>query len=132
MNCKEEIDFVVGFIAMSIRVAVVQKLLAGNDSCCFTTDQYKAAYREHVGWDTCWTYKSAEAHLRSVSELVNEVRPGLWMAVTPHYLTTAEAQRAYDVAEPVPISEERIKKIMDYVLHPKSDELEFCQTNREN
>lgn len=37
-----------------------------------------------------------------------------WLAQCP--LTPEEAQRAYDETEPIPLSEERIKAIVDYAV----------------
>lgn len=62
---------------------VVKKLLAGNDTCCFTTEQYKRG-KEKDWVEKCkkpvpswyWDYVPPEDDLRCVG--MKEVRPGLW------------------------------------------------------
>jgi hypothetical protein len=71
-----------------IRRSIVRSLLAGNDSCCFTTEQYEKAYEKTVNdmcktsapvnWD--WVPGGARMHLNS-TELVREVSPDVWTYV---------------------------------------------------
>ncbi len=49
-------------------------------------------------------------------ELWNEVAPKLRKLKGLCPLTPEEAQKAYDEAEPVPMSEERIQEIVDYAV----------------
>jgi hypothetical protein len=73
-------------IFVPIRRAVVRSLLAGNDACCFSAEQYRDAYlkygREKLkfagpmlareGWEA--------VHLQSTG-LVREAEPGVWVAI---------------------------------------------------
>ncbi len=84
----------VGSIARAFRQGTVEALLAGNDTGCFTTEQYAA---EYIRQDHCslgdsperrvrekdWWVKHhlAEKHLRSLPDLVREVKPGVWAAI---------------------------------------------------
>ena len=96
MNAKLErsvtMDELFGMLAMHVRRKVVAALLAGNDTQCFTTEQYKAEYerqqpmpagygRSDVYWRLDPTGDLARKHLLSLAELVREVRPGVWAAV---------------------------------------------------
>lgn len=75
-------------IARMLREDVVRKLLAGNDTQCFTTEQYKKAYREHsdkvfrvkIPDRLDWLDVTAEMHLRGLSDIITEIRPGVWAA----------------------------------------------------
>jgi hypothetical protein len=65
------------------RRKVVAALLAGNNTCCFTTEQYVQEYvrQNRIGdpytenW-LKWIGSLAEKHLRSVG--CQEVKPGIW------------------------------------------------------
>lgn len=70
-----------------IRRSIVRSLLAGNDTQCFTTEQYMRAYEvesekifklgQPVMWDAI--PGGAAMHLTS-TELVEEVEAGIWRA----------------------------------------------------
>lgn len=79
---KADLAFV-GWMARAIREGVVSDLLAGNDAQCFTTNQYAEAYRKgSFASDLIpLTTELAEIHLRSLPDLVREVRPGIWAPV---------------------------------------------------
>ena len=72
-------------LGMHCRRKVVASLLAGNDTQCFTTEQYRDAYTRICNGGDDRIMKElgshplelAEMHLRSLREL-REVRPGLW------------------------------------------------------
>lgn len=83
---------------------VITSLLAGNDTCCFTTKQYLVARdnwikkitgvtREELGLGpfTPYDFKIARAQLLSIG-LVDELKPGLWTmktsVITSSALTT--------------------------------------------
>ena len=69
-----------------IRRSIVRSLLAGNDTQCFTTEQYMRAYEVEtqriskttmpVMWDAI--PGGAAMHLQSTG-LVEEAEPGIWM-----------------------------------------------------
>jgi hypothetical protein len=71
-----------GELSQDIRCRAVRSLLAGNDTGCFTTEQYQAAYSREsnrafgVG-EYRWCDGLADMHLRG-TKLVREVSPGVW------------------------------------------------------
>lgn len=83
-------DFaLVSMMARAFRQGAVEKCLAGNDTGCFTTEQYQKAY-DAEGDRTFsktapvvsrWSPGLAETHLRSMPDMVREVSPGVWGAV---------------------------------------------------
>lgn len=74
-------------VIIPLRRSIVRSLLAGNDTQCFTTEQYKAAYEKEtqrisktslpVMWDAI--PGGAARHLQSTG-LVEEVETGIWRA----------------------------------------------------
>ncbi len=77
---NETIEQLIGMLAMDMRRKAVVSLLAGNDTQCFSTEQYQRAYERESrtpGW--CWRLEDglAKKHLLSTG-LVREVKPGLW------------------------------------------------------
>lgn len=82
---EAEMNAFFGAIARGIRSEIAKGLLRGNDTCCFTTEQYKAAYNRRldkylpdVSDEHRWFYITPEAHLRSIPRVVREVAPGVW------------------------------------------------------
>ena len=76
------LDRFIGGFAIELRREAVRKLLAGNDTGCFTLDAYREAYRRE--WPSRAELPSievAEMHLRGLFDMVKEVRPGVWAAV---------------------------------------------------
>jgi hypothetical protein len=79
-------DMMDGLIGLMIgmRAEVVRSLLAGNDTCCFTAEQYRQAYESkwrrasnsHYGCQPL-SDELIAMHLRSTG-LVREVSPGVW------------------------------------------------------
>ncbi len=79
-----EFNGLIAQLGMASRRKVVRSLLAGNDTQCFTTQQYAEAYHRichqndmahRDGW-ICYLIELAPKHLRSVG--MREVKPGLW------------------------------------------------------
>ncbi len=80
-----DIDALLHELSMQLRRKVVKSLLAGNDTCCFTVEQYVTAWQQIVdkgkpplplGWPGL-----AVRHLGSLPHQVREVRPGVWAAI---------------------------------------------------
>lgn len=81
-------------IGRPTREAAVRACLAGNDTQCFTTAQYRAAYDRirKAEWEQTsgpgayigleWSPGLAEMHLQT-SGKVREVSPGVWVPVEP-------------------------------------------------
>lgn len=74
-----------GELSQNIRCRAVRRLLAGNDTGCFTTEQYQAAYaRESISsfgvGEYRWGDGLAEMHLQGTG-LVREVSSGVWAAL---------------------------------------------------
>lgn len=70
-------------IAMALTDEIVRELLAGNDTCCFTTQQYEQAridkYQKKYKIDV-WDYAPegwARRHLEMLRSL-REVKPDVW------------------------------------------------------
>ena len=76
-------------IFRAFREHTVNALLSGNDTGCFTEDQYREEYIMANSWNRLgedimrklWTPDRSAMHLRSLPDLVREVRPGVWAAV---------------------------------------------------
>jgi hypothetical protein len=75
-------------MAKTLRLGAAESLLAGNDVGCFSTEQYQKAYDRQAAKAGCparlacqWRLGLVEMHLRSIPELVREVRPGVWASV---------------------------------------------------
>ena len=74
-------------VIIPLRRSIVRSLLAGNDTQCFTTEQYMRAYEKEtnricktslpVMWDAI--PGGAAMHLQSTG-LVEEVEAGIWRA----------------------------------------------------
>lgn len=83
-----EADEFFGQIILHIRKGIVASLLKGNDTCCFTTEQYQTAYRTKFPPVRCGqseftiTSLTADMHLRTLGTL-DEVGPGVWMQKNP-------------------------------------------------
>lgn len=63
------------------RRKVIRHLLAGNDTQCFTTEQYLKAWHtviNHGKGNSILYLALAEQHLRTAPHLVREVKPGVW------------------------------------------------------
>lgn len=80
INTDEGMDSLFFQLAMKMRRETVVSLMAGNDTGCFTTQQYldryvRVAQRGEVG---IMDLGLAEEHLRSLKRLVREVWPGVW------------------------------------------------------
>lgn len=78
-------------LARAARSGVIDALLAGNDTGCFTTEQYRAEYSRKMfphfdsdSLDLLWFHTKPESHLRSLPDLVREVSPGVWAAAENH------------------------------------------------
>ena len=80
----------VGMLCDLFRGDAAESLLVGNDTGCFTTEQYKRAYEERTwkrtlrgaaGEAMTWWDGIAEMHLRSIPHVVVEVSPGVWAGV---------------------------------------------------
>lgn len=77
------------------RADSVNALLTGNDTQCFTTEQYRRTYIERnpvsarqaellrIPFDQLFGIEQARKHLLSMPDLVREVRPDVWAAVDP-------------------------------------------------
>lgn len=83
-----DLDFgsLVADLGLHQRRKVVSALLAGNDTQCFSTQQYAAAYHRVAHNDDPkhrerwieWLVKLAPKHLQSLG--MREVSPGVWAA----------------------------------------------------
>lgn len=87
MSAEDEADMNRFFkrLALSTRVSVARKLLSGNDTGCFSTEQYRIAYEAQtpmggITSEQLWFYITPESHLRSIPQAVREVAPGVWAA----------------------------------------------------
>lgn len=86
---KIDAEELLGLLALDTRAKVARSLLAGNDTGCFTTEQYKAAY-EQQAWTIPnklpWVMEDgsclAVSHLRSIPQVVREVSPGVWLSAS--------------------------------------------------
>ncbi len=70
-----------GLLVMHCRRKTIKTLLAGNDTQCFTTQQYLDTYIRVIykGDKKCLMDLSlAETHLKSLGNQVREVKPGIW------------------------------------------------------
>lgn len=69
------------WMALTIRQGAVDSLLKGNDTQCFTVEQYQKAYDTVFpcveGVVNRWRPGVAEMHLHSLST-VEEKEPGVW------------------------------------------------------
>ena len=72
---------VIGLLAIGTRTDAAKACLAGNDTGCFTTEQYQQAYDRICKRDLGWPAGLAERHLRSIPNVVQEASPGIWRAV---------------------------------------------------
>lgn len=77
-----EVRRLIGLLAMDLRRRTIHSLLSGNDTQCFTVEQYKRAYVRiaHPSKPVFdpWYHVDPAMHLKSCSELVTEVAPGVW------------------------------------------------------
>jgi hypothetical protein len=72
-------------VVLPIRRDIVRALLAGNDTGCFSTEQYQTAYLKHTREKLNFTSLPyledwGAKHLQSTG-LVHEVAPGVWVAI---------------------------------------------------
>jgi hypothetical protein len=67
-------------LSIDCRRRTAQSLISGNDTCCFTTQQYLDAYVLDInkGMPCLMDLPLARHHLESIPELVAEVRPDVW------------------------------------------------------
>ena len=81
---EKEFQNLMAQLGMEQRRKVVNSLLSGNDTQCFTTEQYAIAYHKIChnndpsykdGWIK-WLVKLAPKHLMSVGMV--EVKDGIW------------------------------------------------------
>lgn len=75
------IDELFGLLAMDVRRRTVKYLLAGNDTQCFTTQQYLDTYIREIdkGMPSIMDLELARKHLVSLAgDGVKEVRPDVW------------------------------------------------------
>lgn len=82
---EREMEAFFGSLALAMRASIARGLLAGNDTGCFSTEQYATAYhRRHPVGDLTpeqlWHYVTPESHLKSIPNVVREVAPGVWAA----------------------------------------------------
>jgi hypothetical protein len=76
----------IGLMARAARAEVARSLLAGNDTGCFSTEQYRVAYErknlahlfEPDKLPLLWSALGPDGHLRSIPGEVREVSPGVW------------------------------------------------------
>lgn len=66
-----------------LKLDVVRTLLSGNDTGCFTSEQYLKLWKERRRVEELLLHDYippdlAEAHLRSLADVVEEVSPGVW------------------------------------------------------
>jgi hypothetical protein len=92
---KQSNDAVWHSLFREVRMTVVNSLLAGNDTQCFTTQQYREAYCRQThrrsrekDWikdrlDEMFTDGLATKHLRGLSDAVTEVSPDVWAPAAP-------------------------------------------------
>ena len=67
-----------GPIIREIRVGLVRKLLAGNDTQCFSTEQYRESYSKSTwgnGVERMIDHGLARAHLLGLPDVVEELKP---------------------------------------------------------
>jgi len=78
-----ELNRLMGQVAMQIRRETVDSLLAGNDLCCCSTQQYLDRYiRDHVkSRITMMDLPLARMHL--ISLRMTEVKPDVWTEPKP-------------------------------------------------
>lgn len=77
-----------GDTALDLRRRAVSKLLAGNDTQCFSEEQYMQVYKEltdkvfncTIDTPTLFTHQGVVMHLES-TKMVRQVKPGIWVAV---------------------------------------------------
>ena len=88
-NEQLDLDGLVRQLGLHQRRKVVEFLLAGNDTQCFSTNQYAEAYHRiccnddpaHKENWLKYLMSLTPAHMRSVG--MTEVRPGVWARVEP-------------------------------------------------
>ena len=79
-----ELDGLIDALGLYQRRKVVKALLAGNDTQCFTTQQYAEAYHHiahradpvHKERWIAWIAKLTPKHMASIGMV--EVKPGVW------------------------------------------------------
>lgn len=82
-----EVNAFFGRLALSMRASIARDLLRGNDTQCFTEEQYREAHDRAFPLPTVpaelrWLYTTPADHLRSIPHVVREVAPGVWAATT--------------------------------------------------
>lgn len=82
---ESEITRYFALAAQAMRAEIACRLLAGNDTGCFSTEQYRQAYESRypiagVTSEQLWAYITPDSHLRSIPQAVREVAPGIWAA----------------------------------------------------
>lgn len=85
---KSDLSFV-SLLARADRQSVVESLLAGNDSGCFTTEMYRQAkigQHKRIGPEARFpekviTPERCRGHLQSLPDVVREVAPDEWQYI---------------------------------------------------
>lgn len=74
-----ELNLIIRELGRKLKREVVAKLLQGNNTQCFTTEQYLQKYIEHVqdGDKGVMDLKLARQHLMSGTN-IREVKPDVW------------------------------------------------------
>jgi len=80
-----DLDELIKQLHVSLRERTIRRLLAGNDTGCFTVEQYTDSYLTHqrideqykAGFRRWFLSGLAERHLNE-SPSVREVKPGVW------------------------------------------------------
>lgn len=95
METDEEVDDWWRSFWRKIRLGVVRSLLAGNDTQCFTTQQYTDMYHKRCHSNKDWEImkempgiladwesgRVSRNHLESLSDVVREVKPNVWAPI---------------------------------------------------
>ena len=92
MDVKREpldVDKLMKLLSLKIRKDAIKALLAGNDTQCFTTQQYREAYCRQGCmngttpdfFDRVIGHDWARNNLKELPSLVKEVKPDVWAAV---------------------------------------------------
>ena len=81
-------DEVMSILVRAMRGQVALSLLVGNDTQCFTTEQYKKSYENKyakyivgIPQSALWAHISPRDHLLSIPDTVKEVSPDVWAKV---------------------------------------------------
>ena len=77
---SDNMDYLFGLLAMDCRRQTAKSLLAGNDTQCFSTQQYLDTYIRDInkGDISLMNLVLARKHLESIPEIAVEVREDVW------------------------------------------------------